>query len=59
MRRTATFDQPVFAVAWHSGDDSTQNEQRTGPFGHIVYRERNRVERLVNRLKKYWRIATR
>ena len=35
------------------------NEKRTGPFNKVVYRKRNRVERLINRLKQYRRIATR
>ena len=36
-----------------------QNEQRTGPFDRAIYRERNRVERLINRLKQFRRLATR
>jgi len=36
-----------------------QNEHRTGPFDRAVYRTRNRVERLINRLKQSRRIATR
>ena len=35
------------------------NERRTGPFNHAIYRERNRVERLLNRLKQWRRLATR
>ncbi len=35
------------------------NERRTGPFDRTIYRERNRIERLINRLKQYRRIATR
>jgi transposase len=35
------------------------NEQDGGPFDDAVYRLRNRVERLINRLKQYRRIATR
>jgi transposase len=35
------------------------NETRTGPFNRASYRERNRVERLINRLKQHRRIATR
>jgi transposase len=34
-------------------------EQRTGPFNKAIYRQRNRVERLINRLKQHRRIATR
>ena len=36
-----------------------KNEQRTGPFDRAIYRERNRVERLINRLKQFRRLATR
>lgn len=35
------------------------NETRTGPFDKAIYRLRNRVERLINRLKQFRRIATR
>jgi transposase len=35
------------------------NEHRTGPFNRAVYRTRNIVERFVNRLKQFRRIATR
>lgn len=35
------------------------NQTRTGPFNKAIYRERNRVERLINRLKQNRRIATR
>lgn len=35
------------------------HEQRTGPFDKTAYRMRNRVERLINRLKQFRRIATR
>lgn len=35
------------------------DEQRSGPFDKAVYRMRNRVERLINRLKQFRRIATR
>jgi transposase len=35
------------------------NEHRTGPFNRAIYRSRNLVERLINRLKQYRRIATR
>ena len=30
-----------------------------GPFDRAVYRTRNRVERLINRLKQFRRLATR
>ena len=36
-----------------------QNERRTGPFDRQRYRDRNRVERLINHLKQFRRIATR
>jgi transposase len=35
------------------------NEHRGGSFDKTIYRLRNRVERLINRLKQYRRIATR
>ncbi len=35
------------------------NEHRSGPFNRALYRSRNLVERLINRLKQYRRIATR
>ena len=35
------------------------NERRTGPFDRASYRLRNRVERLINRLKQFRRLATR
>lgn len=36
-----------------------QNECRTGPFNRLIYRTRNRVERLINRFKQFRRLATR
>ena len=36
-----------------------QNEQRTGACDRAVYCLRNRVERLINRLKPFRRVATR
>lgn len=36
-----------------------QNEHRTGPFDRAIYRLRERVERLINRLKQHRRLATR
>ena len=36
-----------------------ENERRRGPFDRQRYRERNRVERLINRLKQFRRVATR
>lgn len=35
------------------------NQKRRGRFNRGLYRERNRVERLINRVKQYRRIATR
>jgi len=35
------------------------NERRDGRFDRAAYRERNRVERLINRLKQHRAIATR
>jgi transposase len=35
------------------------NEHRGGPFNREIYRTRNRVERLINRLKQFRRVATR
>lgn len=35
------------------------NERGGGPFDKAIYRLRNRVERLINRLKQFRRIATR
>ena len=36
-----------------------RDERRRGPFDRALYRLRNRVERLVNRLKQFRRVATR
>jgi transposase len=35
------------------------NECRKGPFARQVYKQRNAVERLINRLKQFRRLATR
>jgi transposase len=35
------------------------NEHRTGPFDRTIDRQRNKVERLINRYKQFRRIATR
>jgi transposase len=35
------------------------NEPRRGPFSREIYRQRNIVERAINRLKQFRRIATR
>ena len=35
------------------------NERRRGPFDRVLYRQRNLVERTINRLKQFRRIATR
>ena len=37
----------------------TANERRDGRFDRAAYRDRNRVERLINRLKQHRAIATR
>ncbi len=34
------------------------NERRRGLFDRALYRERNRVERVINRLKQHRRVAT-
>jgi transposase len=36
-----------------------RNERQRGRFDRAIYRERNRVERLINRLKHFRRVATR
>jgi transposase len=36
-----------------------RNECRKGPFDGEVYKQRNLVERLINRLKQFRRLATR
>ena len=36
-----------------------RNERRKGPFDPVLYRSRNLVERAINRLKQFRRIATR
>src|SRR3990172_798092 len=36
-----------------------KNEHQTGPFDRELYRQRNQVERLINRLKQFRRVATR
>jgi transposase len=35
------------------------NAHRTGPFDRASYRQRNKIERLINRYKPFRRIATR
>jgi transposase len=35
------------------------NERRRGSFDRQLYKERNRIERLINRLKQNRRLATR
>jgi transposase len=35
------------------------NENRSGPFDRAIYRLRNHVERLINRMKHFRRLATR
>ena len=39
--------------------DQRPDDGRCTPFDRVTYRERNRVERLGNRLKQYRRAATR
>ena len=39
--------------------DQRPDDRRHAPLDRMRYRERNRVERLVNRLKQYRRVATR
>jgi transposase len=39
--------------------DQRPHDGRHAPFGCATYRGRNRVERLVNRMKQYRRVATR
>ena len=36
-----------------------KSERRRGRFGKAIYRMRNRVERLINRMKQFRRLATR
>jgi transposase len=36
-----------------------KDERRSGPFDREVYRMRNLIERLINRLKQFRRVATR
>ena len=36
-----------------------RGEHRTGPFDRRLYRQRHKMERLINRLKQFRRIATR
>jgi transposase len=36
-----------------------RDECRTGPFDRAIYRTRNLVERLINRLKQFRRLSTR
>ncbi len=36
-----------------------RDQGRHGPFDRVAYRSRNRVERLINRLKQWRRVATR
>jgi len=36
-----------------------KNENRTGPFDRQIYRQRNQIEQLFNRLKQFRRVATR
>ena len=47
------------AAAASSGLPRKANERRSGRFDLAAYRERNRAERLINRLKQFRRVATR
>lgn len=38
--------------------DQRPDDRRHGPFDGAAYRDRNRVERLINRFKQFRRIAT-
>jgi transposase len=53
----------IRAYLWRHGIRSTiphkVNEHRSGPFSRSLYRTRNLVERLINRLKQFRRVATR
>jgi transposase len=42
-----------YTIPWRS------DHQRRGPFNKAYYKMRNRVERLINRLKQFRRLATR
>ena len=53
-------DSGVLAAARHPDHNPpSTTERRTAPFNRAIYRERNRVERLINRLKQWRRLATR
>jgi len=56
---TAARHSPTGTANWHYSCHSTGNQKRQGRFNRGLYQERNRVERLINRLKQYRRIATR
>jgi transposase len=43
----------------HPGHPDKSNERRNPRFDRAAYRHRNRIERLINRLKQSRRIATR
>jgi transposase len=36
-----------------------RTETRTGPFNRALYKDRNRIERLIGRFKQFRRVATR
>jgi len=48
---------PTGTANWHYSCHSTGNQKRQGRFNRGLYQERNRVERLINRLKQYRRIT--
>ena len=51
------FNDPLY-IDFYDPDHS-ENEHRGGKFDKALYRMRNMVERCLNRLKQYRRIATR
>lgn len=59
--------RPTRAAAWRRGirpmlprrKDQTRRVGRPPQFDRALYRERNRVERAIGRLKEYRRVATR
>ena len=45
---------------WHLGGDPTKSDHpRQRDFHKVAYGERNQVERTINRLKQFRRVATR
>ena len=56
--RRALARRGIAAMIPRRGDQRPGNG-RYAPFDRAIYRERNRVERLINRLKQHRRVATR